>query len=83
MKTIKELLKDFTDLDIACYELARTLGAIPWHFSYSADAKAILNSKNPLGEALYNILGKMLSEGVLVKNEENQVKWNDLSKTKD
>lgn len=81
MKTLKERLKDWTDADLAMYELTTVLGMTPefgtepgkdpWN-----NLKYIFWSANPTNEMLFHLLESLVQIGVLEMSDEPQFRWN-------
>jgi hypothetical protein len=74
---LKQSLSDWTDIDIAQYRLAVSLGLMPdgaWH----AGAKGVFWTDNPMGNALAAILDTLTDANVLEKRDEPdfQYRWN-------
>lgn len=78
MKTLKEYLKDWIDIDIAMYYLAVCLGMIEDdERAFSVTYKHIFCSNNIAGNCLSDMLKKLQDLGVLEFNEEEmQFRWN-------
>ena len=80
--TLKELLKDWTDYDIAEYYLACCLGIMKYDAEFKPQseysiAKSVFWTGNPLGDSLYAILEKLVEVGVLEKDDDSLFKWNE------
>ena len=65
-------LREWTDVDVALYELGRALGVIGPSESFN-QAKGMLwwGAENPLGEALYGTLRTLVSGGILEENPDD------------
>lgn len=76
--TLKDLLKDWTDFDIAEYYLACSLGIVKFddNFGEFRKTKGIYNTKNPLGDSLYEFLETLVKLGILERNESKGYRWN-------
>lgn len=78
--TLKEELKDWTDIDWACFRLAVVLGLMPDEQGlFATKAKHVFWSDNELGNELYAFLFKLIDTGVLIREDEgadDKVKWN-------
>jgi hypothetical protein len=76
--SLRETLADWTDVDIAEYELARAFGLMGEGVSFSTDAKHVFWSRNPIGTMLYDMLAKLAEVGVLEYRAEpdGQYRWN-------
>ena len=78
MKTLRQLLLDWVDPDVAAYYLGVTLGLWPYDdkFNTFSKYKWVFWTHNPLGNALGQALVAM--EGtVLETNMEQQYRWRD------
>jgi hypothetical protein len=67
--TLGAFLADWTDVDVAAHELARSLGAMPERSAMS-DAKWVYWSNNPLGIELVALLERLTVLGFLEKRDE-------------
>jgi catechol 2,3-dioxygenase-like lactoylglutathione lyase family enzyme len=67
--TLAAFLADWTDIDVAAHELARSLGALPERSAMS-DAKWVYWSNNPLGIELVALLDRLTALGLLEKRDE-------------
>ena len=82
MKTLKESLKDWQDMDFACCLLAEHLGVVEEDVpagSYNSfrSNKALYWSANPVGDKLYEFLFDMVDMGILEIDEEREkFRWN-------
>ena len=74
--TLKEKLSDWQDLDLAAYDLAISMGIMTPEDSFATKVKWVFWSNNPLGNALYGFLVDLVKIGVLEKNDDDQVRWN-------
>jgi hypothetical protein len=77
MQALKQRLTNWTDYDVAAYELGVVLGLLPefggddpWH-----GTKWMFWSANPLGEALHDFLVELSKIGVLQMNDDG-FRWN-------
>lgn len=70
--TLKELLKERTDFDIAAYYLACCLGLIEYEESFAKfrETKHIYWTRNRLGDLLYQTLEKLVELEILDKNDD-------------
>ena len=80
MKTLKEYLIDWEDMDVAAYMLAMVMGIIPDDDGNDGGAgyrkhKALFWSANPLSEMLYPNLQGMVEAGILEENNDQKVRW--------
>lgn len=75
--TLKDLLEDWTEFDIAMYYLACILGIIEYDEKFNSyrKTKAIYWSKNPLGDSLYEMLETLVKRGILERNDDGY-RWN-------
>ena len=77
METLKQKLKDWTDLDVAAYELAINLGIISPDVKFATDAKHVFWSKHIIGDRLYEFLFKLIDIKILeVAIDNEKVRWN-------
>jgi hypothetical protein len=78
--TLKELLADWTDFDVAQYYLACCLGLMVHDDSFEflrVKAKHVFWSQHEIGNMLYNMLSMMAQVGILEFNEEDdKYRWN-------
>lgn len=75
----RELLKDWTDQDIAAYYLACSLGLVVYDSSFTSfrETKHIYWSNNPTSELLYGTLQKMVEIQMLeFDDDETRYRWN-------
>jgi len=77
MRTLREALADWTDLDWAAHALAQCIGAIGAD-TEMREVKHIYWSDNALGNELVNALEALVKARVLEKRDEpdDQVRWN-------
>lgn len=76
MKKLQERLSDWTDVDGAQFCVAQCLGLLPEEATFG-EAKHIFWTKNPFGDALFEILEQLVSMNVLEKDsEEMKYRWN-------
>jgi hypothetical protein len=71
---LKENLKEWTDIDIAMFFIAKELGIIgdkDFH-----ETKWVYNTKNRFSDALWHILEELEQSGILEKNEDDFYRWN-------
>ena len=79
MKTIQELLNDWTDVDVALYYVACLLDLMEYdeEFDNFRKSKGVFWGANPFGEMLYETVEKMTEIGILEKDEEeDRYRWN-------
>ncbi len=75
-ETLKEMLTDWTDADVAQFHLARCLGVMGPDVAAMASAKHVFWSANPVGDTLYQMLDHLLRIGVLEHDaEESRYRW--------
>lgn len=76
--TLKEYLKEWTDLETAGYDLGYCLGLLTEDMDYR-DAKFLFWSSNPVGDTLIGFLDELVKLGVLeFKDEDDHLyKWNE------
>lgn len=79
-QTLKAALSDWTEVDMACYYLAISLGLMspPDDGSFWGSTKAIFWSDNPVLNMLYDMLRMMVAQGILEKRFEPDYsyRWN-------
>jgi len=63
--TLKEALKDWTDVDVAQYELAKVLGVISEDDNFQTDTKHLWWSDTPIGSMMFDLLGALEDEGLV------------------
>lgn len=73
---LRELWQDWTDTDVAIYDLARVLGIIPPDSIFATEYKWLGNSNNPLGNSLFDFLVKLRDVGVLEADDDWRFRWN-------
>jgi len=78
--TLKEDLKDWVDIDSACFCLAVMLGIMPNDPKlFRGKGKHVFWSRHDLGDELYTFLFKLIDIGVLTRDYEggeDRIKWN-------
>jgi hypothetical protein len=72
---LAEDLLEWTDVDVASYELGRAVGL--FQDRTFLEVKGVFWSNNPLGRVLYDILGALATAGVLEYREQpdDQFRW--------
>jgi hypothetical protein len=72
---LRDVLADWTEFDMAGFQLGKILGVFPedWRFGR---VKGMFWTADPLGEMLVDVLDRMAETGVLLKNEDLQFRWN-------
>ena len=77
--TLKEKLQDWTDIDVAGFELAQCLGLMGPETKFATDAKHIFWSNNLVGDKLYDFLLKDLVQIGVLKYDDHKgkVRWNN------
>jgi hypothetical protein len=74
---LPEILDDWVDLDVACYLVGVELGIIPDYISFGGKAKWITQVRNPLRDAIYDLIMKLSEMKILEFDDEAmEVKWN-------
>ncbi len=75
---LKQALKDWTDIDVAQFYLAVSLGIMGYDVSFPSEAKSVFWTNNPVGNATYAILEALTTANVLQKRDEPdfQYRWN-------
>lgn len=79
LRTLKQSLQMWTDVDGAAYELAVVLGLMdPASHPFHTNAKHVFWSSHPVGEALFQMLESLTKAGVLERRDEPdfQYRWN-------
>lgn len=77
--TLKELLDDWTDIDVTAYYLSCCIGVTDYDSSYKefGRVKKIFWIKNDIGEMIYQMLDNLVETRILELNEiGNQYRWN-------
>lgn len=75
-QTLKELLEDWTDADVAAFHLARCLGVMGPDVPAMASAKHVFWSSNSVGDTLYQMLQLLVGTGVMEHDEEeSRYRW--------
>lgn len=76
LKTLKDSLHDWTDIEVAAYWLSQSLGLMSP--DVGSKAKHVFWSNNPVGNTLYGILHKLAEIHVLEYRDEpdHQFRWN-------
>ncbi|MFJ1608481.1 hypothetical protein ACIOHS_34715 [Streptomyces sp. NPDC088253] len=75
MGGLRDVLADWTDYDVAGFELGKILGVFPGDRSFGGVKRMFWMDGYPLGEMLVDILDRMAKAGVLLKNENMQYRW--------
>lgn len=78
MKTFREYLEDWQDIDVAQFYLGVSLGIFMEndHPFINTDIKGILWSENELGNFLYKALGNLVKLGFIEFDEaEDKYRW--------
>lgn len=76
--SLKEVLKDWTDFDVAAHQLGLDIGLFTPEETFSTDLKWVFWSNNPAGEMLYRMLRLMAETEVLERDEESmQYRWKE------
>ena len=76
--TLKDGLWDWTDIDGAQHLLSKSLGLMNDDVRFAMEAKHVYWSNNPVRNALYDILMKLVEIEVLEYRDEpdHQFRWN-------
>lgn len=88
MKTLRKRLKDWMDIDGAIWEVGACLGMVP-EFPENrcwGELKWVVWSNNPTGNAMSDVMFRLIDEGVLERDMEGQhdrVRWNPNWKIKE
>lgn len=77
MESLRIALKDWTDVDLAQYAVATSIGLMP-EGNFSRRGKSVFWTNNPIGDMLHNFLERMVQAGILEKRDEPdfQYRWN-------
>lgn len=75
MKTLQEAFVDWLDFDVASFALAKCLGLMP-DTPWDPALKPLFWTNNTFGVCLMGILEELMLMGALVKNEDQQFRWN-------
>ena len=75
MPTLKEQLQHWQDPDVAIGRLAVLCGIYP-EGDMMGRAKSVLWSNNPLGNALCEVVYKLVDHGILQEDDEGRIRWN-------
>ena len=67
-------LREWTDVDVAEFELGRALGVFAPSEDFT-EVKGVFWGKNPLGEALYGTLRALVSGGILEENPDDAERY--------
>jgi hypothetical protein len=71
---LKDKLSEWMDVDMAQHELAKCLGIFEMH-TKMREYKGVYWCNNDWGDALYDILMKLVSLGVLEKRDEPDIQF--------
>lgn len=74
MKTLKERLQDWTDVDFAMYELGQVLGLISESLAYW-ECKSIIESNTPQSRELFKVLTHLKNESILDFDGEDKYRF--------
>ena len=76
-QSLRESLAEWTDWDFAAFAVAQSLGLMGPDVNSATEAKHVFWSSNPVGVALHNILGDLVSAGILENRGEpdDQCRW--------
>jgi hypothetical protein len=77
--TLREELKDWTDIDWACFRLAVCLGLMQDDPAvFRGKGKHVFWSNNELGNSLYDLVFKLIDLGVIMRDMDgdDRVRWN-------
>lgn len=75
MPSLQVTLSEWTDWDVAAFELGRALGV--FEAVTFQDRKGVFWTDNPLGNGLHAALGALVEAGVLERRDEpdDQYRW--------
>ncbi|MFF2993459.1 hypothetical protein ACFVTC_02625 [Streptomyces sp. NPDC057950] len=87
MGGLRDVPADWTDCDVAGFELGKVRGVFPGDQSFGGTKRMFWMDGYPLGDMLVDVLDRMTEAGVLLKNEDSMYRWNpdapNLSLTRD
>jgi hypothetical protein len=72
---LRQALRDWQDLDVAGFHLARSLGIVDSNVDFQLRFKHIMWTDNPLGNCLVRVLREFVAIGILEEDDE-RVRWN-------
>jgi len=79
-RTLRLALEEWTDLDVAAYDLGIAVGLIdPQRSPFSTKAKHVFWSDNPVGNTLRDMLERLVTLGAIQRRDEpdvQQYRWN-------
>lgn len=77
MKSLKSL-NNYTDIDLIGFMIAKDLGIIDDKYNYHLDCKHVFNSKNIIGDLIYEFIEDLVKNGVLEEDPDNfmKLRWN-------
>jgi len=76
-RILRDALPDWTDRDVAAFQLAKVLGIFEANVDFATDAKFVFWSDNALGVSLDQILRVLVSLGALeLDDEQDRLRWN-------
>lgn len=78
VSTLRDNLQDWTDIDLAAYQLALGMGLMIPDVAFAGRAKHIFWSENAIGAMLNDILRSFAENGILEYRDEPdyQYRWN-------
>lgn len=76
LRTLKETLADWTDWDVAMFELGRCLGVFGPEVTLATDAKGTIWSDNSVSRMLLMIMLALVTEGVMEVMDEDRYRMN-------
>ena len=76
--TLKKLLDDWEDLDVAAYYLACCLGLMDYDKSFAKfrEVKHVFWTGNELSDFLYEMLNQLVKLNILERNDDDFIRWN-------
>jgi hypothetical protein len=78
--TLKESLRNWTDIDMAEFHLACALGLMDESTCFGTRAKHVFWSSNDLGNFLHTMLMNLRTLGILEEDDCSRVRWNQAFK---
>jgi len=75
MGTLKEALSDWTDFDVASFEVGVCLGLWPLGMESFREQKGVFWSNNSLGNALHQIVRVLGERGTLERRDEPDLQY--------
>jgi hypothetical protein len=79
VEQFREVLREWTDSDVAMFALGRALGFFPVEGGFDAfqEEKHVFWSNNDLGNALGKMLDALVDEGLMERRDNPEFRWKD------